>query len=796
MQARSSAVEHFLDMEGVVGSNPAAPTKLFTSPQDAGFFVFRFAAMSDLFITLPDGQKKQLQQGANALDLAEAISPQLAKRIVVARVNGQIQDVQDPLHDGDAVTLLDAKSPEARDVIAHSCEHVLAAAVVDLFENAQVTMGPRDHSEGFYYDFDIGRPFTDEDLVRIEAKMAALIKDGVRFSKRWLKKSEARDIFKKLGQKYKAEIMDWIEGDSVTVYESGKFVDLCRGPHLPSANFIKAFKILGNSGSYWRGDSSREMLQRISGIAFAEKAELDAYLFRIEEAKKRDHRKLGPRHGLFFVSERFASWQDPKAKGSEARVLIYVPTDLHDKNAISGHVTLMENLLSEIRSLLPSKSLNITSMNIQNSSELKTHADLRIFASASDVTARKDVAALIDGFNQKGQLETKYLFEGHATEEVGPGLVMWLPNGGRIRALIEDFSRRRHFNSGYDMVYSPHIAKSDLWRISGHLGFYRESMFAPMNVDGHEYMLKPMNCPFHVLMYKWKPRSYRELPLRFAEFGTVYRYEMAGVLHGLMRVRGFTQDDAHLFCRWDQLDQELDRVVAFVLAMLKAFGFTEFEVNISTRPEQFVGDVNLWERAEDSLKQAVMRTGLNFQIDEGGGAFYGPKIDIKLKDSLNRAWQCSTVQLDFNNPERFDLEYVNQQGEKVRPVMLHRALFGSIERFIGVLIEHYAGAFPAWLSPVQVRVLSVSDRHNDHGEKVAEELRQHGIRAEFQLSSDKLGAKIREAQMEKIPLMVVVGDREVSEYGGTLRLRSQEDKGFFPLSDLVQELKEHCKEPA
>lgn len=754
--------------------------------------------MSDVRIKLPDGNERLLKAGVSALDLAQLISPQLAKRVVVARVNGIVQDLQDPLNDGDAVTLLDAKSPEAQDVIAHSCEHVLAAAVVELFPGAQVTMGPKDHGEGFYYDFDIGRPFSDEDLARIEAKMAALIKDGVSFKKKWLAKTEARELFLRLGQKYKAEIMDWIEGDTVTVYESGNFVDLCRGPHLPQAGFIKAFKLLGNSGSYWRGDATREMLQRISGIAFAEKKELDDYLFRIEEAKKRDHRKLGPRHGLFFVSERFASWHDKSSKQSEARVLLYVPTSLQSVGQIAKWVLGLEALLGRIKDQLPSKNLSITSMNIQNtdSSDAMVSADVRIFASSADVGARKDVVALVDRFSDEHKdIAVKYLFEAHATEEIGPGLVMWLPSGGRVRALIEDFSRRRHFAGGYDMVYSPHIAKSDLWRISGHLGFYRESMFAPMNVDGNEYMLKPMNCPFHVLMYKWKPRSYRELPLRFAEFGTVYRYEMAGVLHGLMRVRGFTQDDAHLFCRWDQLDQELDAVLVFVTSMLKAFGFNDFEVNISTRPEKYVGELDAWVRAEESLKSAVHRTGLTYHVDEGGGAFYGPKIDIKLKDCLGRAWQCSTVQLDFNNPERFDLEYVNDRGEKTRPVMLHRALFGSIERFIGVLIEHYAGAFPAWLSPVQVRVMTVSDRHNDHGERVAAALREKGIRAEFSLSHEKLGAKIREAQMEKIPLMVVVGDREVAENGGTLRLRSQQDKGFFVLDALISEIVDLCKEP-
>lgn len=780
-------------MEGVVGSNPAAPT---TNPADGGFFYLIKVGlvMNDLRIKLPDGSVKLLSAGATALDLAESISPQLKKRIVLALINGEVRDVQDPLHDGDSVVLLDANHKLAADAICHSCEHILAAAVTTLFPHAQVTMGPKSHGEGFYYDFDIGRSFTDEDIVAIEAKMTEIIKSGVSFKKKWLSKPEANDLFVSLGQTYKTQILDWIEGDQVTVYESGNFVDLCRGPHVPNSSFIKAFKLLGRSGSYWRGDASREMLQRIFGVAFRDKKELEEYLFRIEEAKKRDHRKLGPRHGLFFVSERFSSWSDPNAVKTEARVIL---STLPGEN-FSNLVDELEKALIAIKDELPSKQLSVISFSIQPGAATleKTSVDLRIFAAQQDVAARKDITTIVDAFSAKhDDVEIKFLFEAHAVEEIGPGLVMWLPQGGRLRALIEDFSRRRHFASGYDMVYSPHIAKSDLWRISGHLGFYRDSMFSPLNVDGNEYMLKPMNCPFHVLMYKFKPRSYRELPLRFAEFGTVYRYEMAGVLHGLMRVRGFTQDDAHLFCRWDQLDDELDKVLAFVTSMLTAFGFNEFAVNISTRPEQYVGEKKAWDRAEQSLKKACTRLSLDFEIDEGGGAFYGPKIDIKLKDCLNRSWQCSTVQLDFNNPERFDLNYVNTQGEKERPVMLHRALFGSIERFIGVLIEHYAGAFPAWLSPMQVRVLSVSDRHNEHGEHVANALRDRGIRAEFFDSRDKLGAKIREAQMDKIPLMVIVGDKEVSENGGTLRLRSQEDKGFFMLNDLIGEIQEQCREP-
>jgi threonyl-tRNA synthetase len=754
--------------------------------------------MSEILIKLPDGSERKLPKGASAMDLAQNISPQLAKRIVVALVNGQLQDLADPLKDGDQVVLLDAKSKEAHEVISHSCEHVLAAAVVELFPGAQVSMGPKSHAEGFYYDFDIGRPFSEEDLANIEKKMAGLIKEGISFKKSWQSKSEAKKLFQALGQKYKPEILDWIEGDQVTLYESAHFTDLCRGPHLPSSSFIKAFKILGVSGSYWRGDSSREMLQRISGVAFSNPVELEEYLFRIEEAKRRDHRKLGPRHGLFFVSEKFNSWNDGKAITSEARLVVNLSRKLAAESHVNDVVAKLEELLSAIQEKLPSKALALKGMNMVPSDDHpeKAVADLRIFACLGDASARKDVMDLVAAFNQASHgHEVKSHFETHAQEEIGPGLVMWLPEGGRLRSLVEDFARKRHFDNGYDMVYSPHIAKSDLWRISGHLGFYQDSMFAPMNIDGNEYILKPMNCPFHALMYKFKPRSYRDLPIRLAEFGTVYRYEMAGVLHGLMRVRGFTQDDAHLFCRWDQLDDELDRVLVFVLSMLKAFGFSDFEVNISTRPEKYVGELSNWERAESSLKAAVARTGLEFKVDEGGGAFYGPKIDIKLKDCLNRMWQCSTVQLDFNNPERFDLNFINNSGEKERPVMLHRALFGSIERFIGILIEHYAGAFPAWLAPEQVRIVTVSDRHNEHAFTVLRALKDAGIRADFKESHDKLGAKIRDAQMDKIPMMVVIGDKEVSELGATLRLRSQEDKGFFALADLVSTIKLECEPP-
>lgn len=562
----------------------------------------------------------------------------------------------------------------AHDTICHSCEHVLAAAIIKLYPGAQITMGPREHDEGFYYDVDIGRPVTPEDLSVIEAEMSAIIKSKTPFEKSELSKSEAANLFKKLGQKYKLEILDWIPEPNVTIYKNGDFIDLCRGPHLPDTSAIGAFKLLGVSGSYWRADKNREMLQRISGVAFSSQKELDAYFHRIEEAKKRDHRKLGPALDLFSVS-------DPL---------------------------------------------------------------------------------------------------------IGPGLVTWLPKGARMRVAIEDYLRDAHFKHGYEMVFSPHIAKSDLWKTSGHWEFYRDSMFSPMDVDGQEYVLKPMNCPFHILTYQNKPRSYRELPFRYAEFGTVYRYELAGTMHGLMRVRGFTQDDAHLFCRWDQIDEELDKVIGFVIMVLNKFGFKDFEVKLSTRPDKYVGELAEWNKAEASLKRAIERHDLTYQVDEGGGAFYGPKIDIKLKDCLDRLWQCSTVQLDFNNPERFHLSFVNSEGQQEQPVMIHRALLGSLERFMGILIEEHAGAFPFWLAPEQVRVLTIADRHLDYAKKLEQILIQAGFRVGMPTTSDKLGAKIRDAQMSKVPVMLVIGDKEIEQQGATVRTRAGEDLGFMSEEALVQ----------
>lgn len=629
--------------------------------------------MQNISVKLPDGATKQLPLGSCVMDLAVAISPNLAKAVVVAKMNGLITDLSDSLINGATVELFKPESPEGLEVIRHSTEHLLAAAVLRLFQGAQITMGPKSHENGFYYDIDIGRTLTPEDLTAIENEMRKLVAEKVPFEKSTVSKADAFKLFEKIGQRYKKEILEWIPGDDVTLYQNGEFIDLCRGPHVPHAGFVKAIKLLAVSGSYWRADATREMLQRISGIAFASQKDLDTYLFRVEEAKKRDHRKIGPALELFSVS-------DPL---------------------------------------------------------------------------------------------------------IGPGLVTWLPKGARVRVAIENYLRKMHFQHGYEMVFSPHIAKVDLWKTSGHWDFYRDSMFSPMDVDGQEYVLKPMNCPFHILTFQNRLRSHRDLPLRFAEFGTVYRYELAGVMHGLMRVRGFTQDDAHLFCRWDQIDEELDRVMGFVMTILRAFGFSKFEVNLSTRPSEYVGELSEWERAEASLERAIKRHDLPYQVDAGGGAFYGPKIDIKLRDCLDRSWQCSTVQLDFNNPQRFDLSFINKQGESERPVMIHRALLGSLERFMGILIEEHAGAFPMWLAPEQVRVLTIADRHLEAAQKMGARLNAADIRAQVPTSSDKLGAKIRDAQIAKIPVMLVIGDDEAQKGGAAVRLRSGEDLGYMSEEAIV-----------
>ena len=559
--------------------------------------------------------------------------------------------------------------------LRHSTAHVMAHAVKNLFPDVKVAIGPA-IEEGFYYDFDVPQPFTPEDLQTIASEMAKIVGAKRDFVRKELTRDEALELF--ADEPYKLELIRELpEGEVITAYEEGDFVDLCRGPHLANTSQIKAYKLLSAAGAYWRGDESNRMLQRIYGTAFASEKELEEHLEMLTEAEKRDHRKLGRDLDLFSLQE-----------------------------------------------------------------------------------------------------------------ETGPGLVLWHPKGGLVRTLIEDHWRAEHLANGYELIYTPHIARQDLWQTSGHLDFFTENMYQPMDVDGKPYLIRPMNCPFHMLIYKSRVRSYRELPIRWAELGTVYRYERSGVLHGLLRVRGFTQDDAHILCTREQLDDEIKRVIRFVLKMLRRFGFHEYDVYVSTRPEKYVGEPEVWDQATEALKAALDAEELGYQVDEGGGAFYGPKIDVKIKDALGRSWPCSTIQVDFNEPERFDITYVGQDNRPHRPIMIHRALLGSLERFFAVLIEHYAGAFPLWLAPVQAVVLPIADRHVEYARKVADTLRGEGFRASVDDRNEKTGYKIREAQLQKIPYMLIVGDRESEAGAVAVRSRSEGDKGAADLADFISDLKE------
>ena len=566
------------------------------------------------------------------------------------------------------------KSMSDLETMRHSAAHVMAEAVLSLFPEGKLGIGPP-IEDGFYYDFDLPRPLTPEDLATIEAKMREIVKRDIPFDYSTLPPEEAAKQFAEAGQPYKVELIGDLQAAGETkvgVFRQGDFVDLCRGPHVPSTRRIGHFKLLSVAGAYWRGDEKRPMLQRIYGTTFPTKDELFQYLQRIEEAQRRDHRKLGRELDLFSVNE-----------------------------------------------------------------------------------------------------------------DVGAGLITWHPKGGRLRTLVEDFWREQHYKNGYDIVYSPHIGKAALWETSGHLDFYRESMFAPMNVDGQEYFAKPMNCPFHIQIYKSQMRSYRDLPLRWAELGTVYRYERAGVLHGLLRVRGFTQDDAHIFCRPDQMESEIIRCLDFTMALFHAFGFYEMQFNLSTRPEKSVGEQERWDAATAALRQAMEQRGIDYVVDEGGGAFYGPKIDIKLKDAIGRLWQCTTIQFDFNLPERFDMTYIGDDGKEHRPYVVHRALLGSLERFLGMLIEQYAGAFPVWLAPVQAIVLPIADRHAEYCQSVVDTLRQANLRVELDDRREKVNYKIREAQLQKIPYMLVVGDKEIETGAVAVRLRTGENLGAIPVADFT-----------
>ena len=550
------------------------------------------------------------------------------------------------------------------ETLRHSCAHLMAQAVQELFPGTQVTIGPV-IEDGFYYDFSRDKAFVPDDLEKIEKRMKEIASQGLEVIRSELSRDEAVKKFTDMGEKFKVEIINSIDSnESLSVYSQGDWTDLCRGPHVESTKQIKAFKLLHTSSAYWRGDERNPVLQRIYGTAWNTEKELRLYLKRLEEAKKRDHRKLGKELDLYSV-----------------------------------------------------------------------------------------------------------------TDEIGPGLILWHPKGARIRHLMEDFWKKEHFKHGYEMVISPHAAKIDLWNTSGHTEFYKDNMFSNMDIEGKEYVMKPMNCPFHIQIYKTKLRSYRDLPVRFGELGTVYRYERSGVLHGLLRVRGFTQDDAHLFCRPAQIEEEITKVLDLIVYILQSFGFFEYKIYLSTRPEKYVGADDDWETATKALEKALNNKKLDFEVDPGEGVFYGQKIDIKIKDSLNRFWQVSTVQVDFNLPERFDISYIEEDGSRNRPIMLHRALMGSLERFFGCLVEHYAGAFPLWLAPVQVVLCTITDSQIKYAEKLAQRFEESDIRVEKDLRNEKIGFKIREAQLQKIPYMVVLGDKEVeSQTLGVRRRRSKETR--------------------
>lgn len=563
-------------------------------------------------------------------------------------------------------------------VMRHSAAHIMAAAVTRLFENVQLDIGPAT-DDGFYYDFDLPARIAPEDFPRIEAEMARIIKADLPFEEIQMSRAEAAAALK--GRKYKLERLEDIpENELITFYKCGDFSDLCRGPHLERTGQVAAFKLLSVAGSYYRGLETNPMLQRVYGIAAQSQKEIDAYLKRLEEARKRDHRKLGRELDLF-----------------------------------SSH------------------------------------------------------------------------------DEIGPGLILWHPKGAMIRSVIEDFWRREHLKEGYELLYTPHIGRSTLWTTSGHLDFYRESMYAPMQIDDQEYFIKPMNCPFHILVYKSNLRSYRELPLRWAELGTVYRYEKAGVLHGLLRVRGFTQDDAHIFCTAGQMEAEIGKTLRFAIKILRAFGFADISAYLSTRPAKAIGKEENWAAATDSLRGALQNEKIAFTIEEGGGAFYGPKVDLKIHDAIGREWQMTTIQFDFNLPERFDVSYIGEDGQPHRPYMIHRALLGSLERFFGILVEHYGGAFPLWLAPEQARILPITEKELEYARETAEVLRRELFRVTIDTSSGKIGAKIRNAQIEKIPYMLIVGPKEQANRTVSVRSRSEGDRGALPLAELVEKLKQEAK---
>ena len=620
--------------------------------------------MAEIAVSLQDGEIKTFPQGTVVADALKAlVSGKKRKETIAVRSNGRLLELTAPLSEDTVLEPVPVSSEAGLEILRHSTAHIMALAVRELYgDQVKVAIGPA-IEDGFYYDFDRDKPFSPDDFAEIEAKMAEIVAARLPFVREEMSRDEAIRFFSGLGERYKVELLQDMDVDRVSLYGHGSFVDLCRGPHVPDASWLKVFKLLRVAGSYWRGDEKREMLTRIYGTAFADKKDLQQYLTRLEEARKRDHRKLGKQLGLFTIQD-----------------------------------------------------------------------------------------------------------------QIGPGLILWQPRGALLRRLLEDYWKDEHYRNGYQLLYTPHIARQDLWKTSGHLDFYSENMYAAMEIDEVLYQLKPMNCPFHIGVYNADKHSYREFPIRWCELGTVYRYERTGALHGLMRVRGFTQDDAHIFCRPDQLEEEIFNIIDLNLHVLSTFGFDQYEVYLSTRPEKSVGSDEHWEMATQALKLALEKKSLQYQLDPGEGVFYGPKIDIKIKDKLGRSWQCSTIQVDFNLPERFAMTYTGDDGGEHRPIMIHRALMGSLERFIGVLIEHYAGAFPLWLAPEQARVMNITDAQADYCDDVYARLRALGVRVEKDVRNEKLNYKIREAQLMKVPYMLIVGDREKED--GTVTVRKKDGQNL------------------
>ncbi len=654
-----------------------------------------------IVVTLDDGRRYEFPSGVTVLGVLEVVDPAAKKETIGAMVNGRLVDLSSLIEQEALVKFITATSPEGLSMLRHSAAHLMAAAVQQLLPGSQFAIGPA-IQDGFYYDIEPPRPLTPDDLPVIEAKMRELSEQRLPFARLEVPLEEAIAKATILNQPYKVELLETIQGrmmactkaveqdelahevdpaaERVSFYTTGDFIDLCRGPHVLDTSVIRFFRLTHLAGAYWRGDERRPMLTRIYGIAFPTQDALEAHLFLLEEAKRRDHRRLGRELDLFSVDD-----------------------------------------------------------------------------------------------------------------EVGGGLILWHPKGALVRKLIEDLWRQEHLNNGYDLVYTPHIGRAKLWETSGHLDFYQEYMYPRMEMEGNDYYVRPMNCPFHIKIFQSKVRSYRELPVRFAELGTVYRFERVGVLHGLLRVRGFTQDDAHIFCTPAQMVDEVARAVNFSVAFLGTFGFDRYDAYIATRPEKAIGDLKLWNDATEALCQAALQAGLSYQIDEGGGAFYGPKIDLRVKDALGRSWQCTTVQFDFNLPERFDITYVGEDNRPHRPFMVHRAVLGSLERFFGVLIEHHAGAFPTWLAPVQVRLVPVADRFHPYAQQASDQLRVAGVRAEVDVRKEKVGYKIRDAEVQKIPYILVVGEKESTLGTVSVRKHGGRDLGVMLVDGFVAAIQEELK---